>query len=207
MRIDSSGNVLIGRTTTVGAAKVGIEGDIAVAVGSDFVKMQADSIYRQYSSTNGAGFHFTGGAIFPTNYNGTIVDNQIAFGGGGQRWTVIYAASGTINTSDGNEKQDIEILSEAELRVAKKLTRLIRKFKFKDAVAAKGDGARIHVGVIAQDVEAAFASEGLNAHQYGMFCEDSWYTVDGKPTPKPENPYTAETPNAVKFTRKGIRYD
>lgn len=35
-------------------------------------------------------------------------------------------------------------------------------FRFKDAVAAKGDNARLHYGVIAQNVETAFKNEGLD---------------------------------------------
>lgn len=108
-----------------------------------------------------------GGIIYP------ITDNLYSFGLSGNRWTVIYATTGTINTSDGNQKQQIRTLSEKEVAVAKRLKSLTRVFKFNDAVAAKGDAARIHVGVIAQDVKAAFEAEGLNADQYGMFCSDT----------------------------------
>ena len=47
-------------------------------------------------------------------------------------------------------------------------------FQFKDAVEKKGRDARIHVGVIAQEVKAAFESEGLDASRYGLFCHDAW---------------------------------
>ena len=50
----------------------------------------------------------------------------------------------------------------------------------KDAVAKKGDDARIHTGVIAQDLIAVFDSEGLDAHRYGLFCYDEKWTVDGE---------------------------
>ena len=35
-------------------------------------------------------------------------------------------------------------------------------------------------GIIAQDLEQAFADQGLDAHNYAMFCEDTWYEVDGQ---------------------------
>lgn len=108
-----------------------------------------------------------GGQLFPYQ------DNTYALGGSVYRWTVVYAATGTINTSDGNQKQDVEELDEIEKRVATRIKELIKKFRFKDAVAAKGDVARIHVGVIAQDVKAAFEAEGLDATKYGMFCSDT----------------------------------
>ena len=51
----------------------------------------------------------------------------------------------------------------------------LRKFKFKDAVAKKGDKARIHFGIIAQDLEDAFKAEGLDASKYAMFCSNTWW--------------------------------
>ena len=47
-------------------------------------------------------------------------------------------------------------------------------FQFKDAVEKKGVDARLHVGVIAQQVIEAFASEGLDATRYGLLCYDKW---------------------------------
>jgi hypothetical protein len=113
---------------------------------------------------------FEGAAFKPA------VDNNLTLGAAAQRWNVVYAATGTINTSDGNMKQDVADLTEAEAAVAKRIKGLIKTFKFRDSVANKGDKARKHVGVIAQDVREAFAAEGLNAEDYGMFCSD---VVDG----------------------------
>ena len=103
------------------------------------------------------------------------VDNTLSLGTSGFRWTTVYATTGTINTSDATQKEQIADLTAAELAVARRIKGLFKTFKFKDAVAAKGDGARIHVGVMAQDVQAAFAAEGLDANRYGIFCSD---TVD-----------------------------
>ena len=99
-------------------------------------------------------------------------DNTDTLGSAALRWSTVYAATGTINTSDASLKQQVRILSNAEKTVAKQLKSLIKAFKFNDSVAAKGDQARIHVGVIAQEVQAAFAAEGLDANQYAMFCSD-----------------------------------
>jgi hypothetical protein len=93
------------------------------------------------------------------------------------RWKAVYAVNGTIQTSDEREKTEIAELSETEKAVATKLKGLIRKFKFKAAVEEKGNNARIHTGVIAQDVKAAFESEGLDPYQYGVFCYDEWEPV------------------------------
>jgi len=145
------------------------------------------------TSANFLAIHTNGTERISFESSGNIaagVDNSQTFGTSSRRWSVIYAGTGTINTSDENEKTEIEELSAAELAVAVRIKGLIKKFKFKDAVALKGtNGARIHVGVIAQEVELAFILEGLDANRYGLFCEDTW-EEDG------------ET-----ITRLGVRYD
>ena len=90
------------------------------------------------------------------------------------RWDDIYATNGTIQTSDRNEKQDIAELSDAEQRVAVACKGLLRKFRWKSKVEEKGDDARIHFGIIAQDLQAAFEAEGLDAGRYAMFIHSTW---------------------------------
>jgi len=109
------------------------------------------------------------------------VDNDTSLGEVTNRWTQLFAATATINTSDEREKQDIEALSDAELRVATALKGLVKKFRFKDAVQTKGGDARIHIGVMAQEVIAAFQAEGLDPMRYGIVCYDQWDTeLDGE---------------------------
>jgi hypothetical protein len=126
-----------------------------------------NSNYTQYAvdvakSLNGLPY-------FSPSNNGVM-----ACGGPNYKWDVVYALSGTINTSDESQKEQIRDISESERNVALKIKKLFRLFKFKDAVLKKGDNARIHTGVIAQDVKAAFESEGLNPYEYAMFCSDTW---------------------------------
>lgn len=102
------------------------------------------------------------------------VNNTANLGVASYRWAEIFAANATINTSDERAKQDIAALDDAERRVALAIKGLVKKFRFRDAVAAKGDAARIHVGVIAQEVAAAFQAEGLDPARYAMFCHDQW---------------------------------
>jgi len=123
-----------------------------------------------------------------TNQQGTLVVNSgtTAFSGvvrgsgdGAQnlgsatnRWATVFAVTGTINTSDEREKQQIEPIEPAVILAWKKVN--FRQFKFNDAVEKKGDEARFHVGVIAQQVKEAFESEGLDAFEYGILCYDEW---------------------------------
>ncbi len=101
-------------------------------------------------------------------------DRNMACGGPNYRWSTVYAGTAEINTSDQNLKEQIQDITDAENKVALKIKRLFKTFKFKDAVELKGENARIHTGVIAQDVKAAFESEGLNPYEYAMFCSDTW---------------------------------
>jgi hypothetical protein len=111
--------------------------------------------------------------VYPARPAG-VIDNTLDFGSSSYRWDDIYATNGTIQTSDANEKQDIAELSDAEQRVAVAAKGLLRKFRWKDAVAEKGDEARTHFGIIAQDLQAAFAAEGLDAGGYAMFISTTW---------------------------------
>lgn len=126
------------------------------------------------------------------------------------RWKNIYAANATILTSDRNKKTEITDLSDAEKRVAVALKGLVKKFKFKAAVANKGDKARFHVGVIAQDVQEAFAAEGLDATDYSLFCIEKWYEYADETTEVggivvSKDP--VEGKDCVEKTQLGVRYE
>lgn len=167
--IDSSGSK--GLTIASGPTN---DGSIAFAVGKTGTDSYKGQIYYSHASDT---LVFSTNAINWLSLNSTgqlypNTDNTQPLGGASNRWSVVYAGTGTINTSDKNQKQQIRDLSEKEIAVAKKLKSLICIFKFNDAVVAKGDKARNHIGVIAQDVKAAFESEGLDAVQYGLLCAD-----------------------------------
>ena len=80
------------------------------------------------------------------------------------KWDTVYAQTGTISTSDRNFKEDISDIDEKILRAWSKVNYKVFKFK---------GGDRKHIGVIAQDIDEAFQSEGLNARDFGLFCEDT----------------------------------
>ena len=217
MRIDSSGNLLVGKTAT-GIATVGTElkptGELLATVSGDACaflnRKSSDGDIAQFRKDGtavgsigvdggslvigggdvGIGFYQGADALVPIN-GGTraIRDAAIDLGSSGGRFKDIYATNGTIQTSDRNEKQDIEALSETETRVAVAAKGLLRKFKWKSAVEEKGNEARTHFGIIAQDLQDAFTAEGLDAGDYAMFISSTWTNDDG-----------------VEQTRLGVRY-
>jgi hypothetical protein len=164
-------------------------------------------------STSGVGTRYinSAGSIdilsTPTGGNaGTFTpgsDDLVSLGSGAFRWSQLFAGTNVINTSDEREKQQIRSLSEAEKNVAIKLKSLIKAFKFNNAVEAKGEDARIHVGVIAQEVVSAFESEELDATRYGLLCYDEW---DEQPEEKDSegNVIQEYRPSGNRY---GIRYD
>jgi len=201
-RIDSSGNVLVGKTSS-NLASVGIE-----LHNSDSVRVTRSGdtpVYLNRLSSDGNLIDFRKDGTTVGNIstwdgeiaigrincallfdddankikphsvaNNTIRDNALDLGHSNARFDDIYATNGTIQTSDRNEKQDIEELSDAEQRVAVACKGLLRKFRWIDKVEAKGDDARIHFGIIAQDLQDAFVAEGLDAGRYAMFISSTW---------------------------------
>ena len=120
-------------------------------------------------------------AILPWNMSSNAGrDDAIDLGRSATRFDDIYATNGSIQTSDKNEKQDIESLSDAEKKVAVACKGLLKKFKWKSAVAEKGDKARTHFGIIAQDLQDAFTAEGLDAGDYAMFISSTFTNDEGK---------------------------
>ncbi len=149
----------------------------------------------------------TSGALQP------VADATYNVGGPSNRVNGFYGSVGAIITSDRNAKQDIQALQAAEKRVAIACKPLLQRYKFKDAVAERGDAARYHFGVIAQDVVAAFEAEGLNPFSYGVICFDQWEAqeevqaavldAEGKPTGEMEIVQVAREAGE----RFGVRYD
>jgi hypothetical protein len=205
MRIDSSGNLLVGRTTS---GSLTVAGSEFQAGGASFhVRDGGTALYVGRKTSDGALVEFskdgtTVGSIASVGGTGLRVNSQGSTGylqnGGSDKYTWsdsafapandnlrdlgsasyrfddVYATNGTIQTSDVNEKQDIEALSDAETRVAVAAKGLLRKFRWKSAVEEKDDAARIHFGIIAQDLQAAFEAEGLDAGRYAMFIHSTW---------------------------------
>jgi len=155
--------------------------------------------------TGDTGLQFRNGdnAIRPHNIDGVANrDDAIDLGTASVRFDDIHATNGTIQTSDQNEKQDIASATAKELNVAKKLSALFKTFKWKDKVTEKGDKARTHTGIIAQEVQSAFSAEGLDASKYGLFCSATWWEKDKEIyDTKEEAPEDSE-----ERTRIGVRY-
>ena len=205
-RVDSSGNLLVGKTSA-DSATGGVQllpngisafgrdggetlrlnrntsdGEIlrfqkaGTTVGS--IGIESSGFYLDGEGSH-AGLKMFADSIGPRQ-NGSDVDDTIDLGFSGGRFDDIFATNGTIQTSDKNEKQDIASITSKELNVAKKLSALFKTFRWKSKVAEKGDKARTHTGIIAQEIQSAFSAEGLDASNYGLFTSDTWTNEEGK---------------------------
>jgi hypothetical protein len=183
------------------------------------------SVLQIGTSDTGIDFETSNNAIRPVNIStGALRDNAITLGRPDGRFTIVYATTSTINTSDQNEKQQIASLTSAEITAAKAISKLFKTFKWNDAVAAKGDAARTHTGVIAQEVQQAMTDAGLDATKYAFWCSDTWWETstevaaveaDEEAGVEAKDAYTRidtyqtadEAPEgATQRTRLGIRY-
>lgn len=131
-------------------------------------------------------------------------DGNVSSGWSLARWSSVFAVTGTINTSDAREKTEVRPFSPEEIKVAQALAGDIGMYQWLDAIETKGaDGARLHAGMTAQNVEARFAEQGLDARVYGLFCWDTW---DEMPEVQdPEGNVVSEAREAG--DRYGVRYD
>ena len=201
MRIDSSGNVLVGGTTAFGTGATTInsnglvyasrsgnksghfnressDGEIAVFSkdGTTVGSIGTASGYSYWAAPANFSLMLVTNDIRPRTVTGTSNnDNYVDIGTSSARFDDIYATNGTIQTSDQNEKQQIASLTAAEITAAKAISKLFKTFKWNDKVEAKGDAARTHTGVIAQDVQQAMADAGLDAGDYAFFISTTWW--------------------------------
>ena len=93
---------------------------------------------------------------------------------GAHRWATIYAVTGSINTSDKNEKKDIQELDE---QYSKDIIMGLKPVSYK---FIKNDSNRTHNGFIAQDIEESLTSMGLTTQDFAAVCKwQKVYCEDG----------------------------
>lgn len=136
-------------------------------------------------------------------YFGPMLDNIMSFGSATARPTVLYAVSGTINTSDIREKQQQRLLYDAEKKAASEIKSSIRAYKRNDEVEKEGDDAKWHFGVMAQEVAEILNRNGLNHKHYHFLSYEEW---DAVPEIVDENTGKILAPEKPAGNRWGVEY-
>jgi hypothetical protein len=139
---------------------------VSLSSGDDFnFGNDTGANFTNLQSGSGGIYHVVSGANVTQTATGVfrpVPDGSVNLGGPSNRWSTVYATTGTINTSDANDKKDIRSLSDKEKAVGTALRGLIRAYKW------KAGPEETYVGIIAQDVIAAFDAEGLDVGDYGI---------------------------------------
>lgn len=110
-----------------------------------------------------------------------MLDSTLSLGDASRRWAQLYAATGTINTSDAQAKHWQGGPDADEIAAGLAIIADLGFFQWTDAVQAKGpDQARRHFGIRAQNAFAIMADHGLDWRRYGWCCHDRWTDDDGE---------------------------
>ncbi len=103
-----------------------------------------------------------------------FLDNTYDIGRSDRRLRQLWAANGTINTSDAREKTPVRPLTPAELAASIELGGEIGAYQWLSMIEAKGDAARQHIGMTVQRAIEILRSHGLDPFAYGFICYDQW---------------------------------
>lgn len=101
-----------------------------------------------------------------------ILDGAVNLGAVPFRFQDLYLVNAPNVTSDATLKTPLAELPQEVLDAWGSVR--IGAFRWLSAIAEKGDAARFHVGVIAQEIVSAFSTRGLDATKYGIVSYESW---------------------------------
>ena len=131
------------------AGILGCEGSGNVVVGSGDIGLKMDNtnnIYRPYNVDSGSG-----------------VDNTGDLGSASHRFKVVYAGTGSINTSDERHKNNI---ADTDLGLD-----FVNKLKPKKYKLNDGQSGRTHYGLISQDVETLLGEISKSTTDFAGFIK------------------------------------
>ena len=126
---------------------------------SGSLDLKATSSIRMY----GAGA--TNAVAFLSDRIRSTANDTHYLGDSTYKFKAVYAVSGAIQTSDRNQKKDIEDIDQRYIDLFDKLRPV--SFAFSDP-----ESDRIHIGFISQDVKAAMDEVGLSDLDFAGFCRD-----------------------------------
>jgi hypothetical protein len=153
---------LVGGAGPGGTPFIGASRTVAgVATNLNFI---TDNLSRWILADNGTAF-------YPST------DSFSSIGLASMRTSLIFSATGTINTSDAREKDTPRSFTTNELAASRELGESVGVWRFLTAIAEKGDAARQHIGMTVQHAIEVMESHGLDPMAYGFICYDEWDAV------------------------------
>lgn len=126
---------------------------------------------RTWVSNGDAGILLDGNLTTFSGDIGSAGNGISSCGTSSAKWSDVYAVNGSINTSDRNEKTDIEYGLEKYDKLFDSLKPCT--FRFKDRV-------RTHQGMIAQDVEDEINALGIDSQNFAAFIKFNKQNENGE---------------------------
>ena len=115
-------------------------------------------VYLKTTTTNGVAYTQADDAFRP------LSNGLTSLGTSSHKWSIIYSANGTIQTSDKREKENIKPLDTSDL---------FDRLKPVQYNFINGDG-KTSYGLIAQDVVVAMEEIGLSEDELSLVYHDQW---------------------------------
>lgn len=123
--------------------------------GQNTLSVTGSGAHTNCTMTVGGNLSVSGGAA--PEYDGAG-----SLGYSNYRWSVVYAQTGTISTSDREKKTEISYALDRYDALFARLRPVCYRLK-------NGTSGRVHTGLIAQDVEQALAACGLTGQDFAAF--------------------------------------
>lgn len=128
----------------------------------DYLSMNGNKVMGIFYSSS------TGGYGVNPDKNG-----ERPMGSSNYKWKAVYATNGTIQTSDKNEKENINILDERYEKMFMEFRPVTYMWKNTNNGLIHD---RLHCGLIAQEVNEAAENNGLSAETFAAICRDDLET-------------------------------
>lgn len=202
--VSTSGNQTIAGTKTFSSA---VYAPTFAISGSTYFGESAS--YAVASSTLGVAFAILGTSkvIVDSAALRPFVDNSTTCGSSATRWSTVYAATGTINTSDAREKTAVSEFNQNELNAAIALSKEIGTYKWLQAIDLKGDAARKHIGLTVQRAIEIMQQNNLDPFAYGFICYDEWTEKETLGyVQQAGNRYSFRTEELLLFVARGFEH-
>lgn len=184
--------------TTAGAAKLALGSDLNATFYGGILRVNNGGLIVQHDGSNGyirssnaaSGLYLGAAganvvAVLP-GFFGPTADNSVTLGGGsGNRWSVVFSATGSISTSDERAKRfrPGDALTDAELRAARRIGAALRFWQWIEEIDRKGeDQARWHFGASAQAVARILIDEGIEQAQDIDLPADQFVPEEQRPS-------------------------
>ena len=129
-----------------------------LGTGMELMSAKGD-IRLRFGDAYRMGMYDSGAYWRPTQNNGA------SLGSASYKWQAVYATNGTIQTSDRDQKENIQEIEQKHVD----LFDMLRPVSYE--LAGKNHD-RVHIGFISQDVKAAMDELGLTDLDFAGYCRD-----------------------------------